>query len=91
MKVKKIVETCSACPSQWEGSLEDGRTLYIRYRHGYLSIRLSPEPTNDVMKAVGGEEIFGTEHGGAWDGCLDLQTVTELSGDLFDWSSVVYY
>ena len=91
MKVKTIIETCSACPAQWEGSLEDGRTIYIRYRHGYLSIRLSPEPTNDIFKAVENEEIFGTGYGGAWDGCMDLETVSKLSGSLFDWSSVVYY
>ena len=91
MKVKKIVETCGACPSQWEGSLDDGRAIYIRYRHGYLSIRVSEEPTKDIYMAVEGKEVFGTDYGGAWDGCLDLQTVTELSGELFDWSKVVYY
>ena len=91
MKVNKIIETCGACPSQWEGSLDDGRAIYIRYRHGYLSIRLSEEPTDDIMKAVGGKEAFGTGYGDGWDGCMDLATVSKLSGDLFDWSNVVYY
>lgn len=25
--------TCGACPEQYEGLLEDGRALYIRFRH----------------------------------------------------------
>lgn len=29
--------TCIACPSQWEGQLEDGEYVYIRYRYGSLS------------------------------------------------------
>ncbi len=91
MKVNKIVQTCGACPSQWEGSLDDGRAIYIRYRHGYLSIRLSEKPTDDIYDAVGGEEVLGKGYGDGWDGCIDLETVTELSGTLFDWSSVIYY
>lgn len=26
--------TCSACPSQWEGKADDGRVIYVRFRHG---------------------------------------------------------
>lgn len=36
--IEHLTQTCGACPSQWEGELEDGRMLYIRYRWGYLSI-----------------------------------------------------
>lgn len=36
IKVTKLIRTCSACPSQWEGETEDGRYLYIRYRWGRL-------------------------------------------------------
>ena len=32
--------TCLACPSQWEGVCEDGRSIYIRYRWGCLSYGL---------------------------------------------------
>jgi hypothetical protein len=30
--VKHYTRTCTACPSQWEGTLEDGRSFYARYR-----------------------------------------------------------
>lgn len=33
-KVVALKKTSIACPSQWEGTLEDGRAVYARYRHG---------------------------------------------------------
>jgi hypothetical protein len=36
MRIVKLVQTCSACPAQWEGELEDSRAIYIRYRWGSL-------------------------------------------------------
>lgn len=36
--VNKLTRTCYACPSQWEGTLANGQSIYIRYRHGCLYI-----------------------------------------------------
>ncbi len=36
--VVALEQTCTACPSQWEGTLEDGRSLYARYRGGLLRV-----------------------------------------------------
>ncbi len=47
--VTTLTQTCSACPSQWEGRTADNRAVYIRYRHGYLRIEVS--------------EPGGTQHG----------------------------
>jgi hypothetical protein len=33
-----IVQTCTACPSQWEITLDDGRALYVRYRYATLTV-----------------------------------------------------
>jgi len=41
--VKTINQTCSACPSQWEGTTTDGRSVYVRYRHGGLTVHLDGE------------------------------------------------
>jgi hypothetical protein len=38
LRVTSIRQTCDACPSQWEGTLEDGREIYVRYRWGILHI-----------------------------------------------------
>lgn len=37
-RVVALKKTCIACPSQWEGVLEDGRVIYARYRWGELSV-----------------------------------------------------
>jgi hypothetical protein len=69
--VRKLTQTCFACPSQWEAILDDGRMAYFRYRWGNLSIRVSDKPTEDVMDAAGGKEVFNMNLGGEWDGVLE--------------------
>lgn len=38
MTIQRIVQTSRAFPSQWEGFMADGRSLYVRFRHGNLSV-----------------------------------------------------
>jgi hypothetical protein len=38
MKILNMYRTCTACPSQWEGKLDNGNYIYIRYRWGNLFI-----------------------------------------------------
>ena len=70
MKIKNIICTCSACPSQWEIKLEDGRMIYVRYRWGALAFDISLEPTDDVYQAINGEQIYHEQIGDSMDGCL---------------------
>jgi hypothetical protein len=49
LKVVALKKTSLACPSQWEGVLEDGRVIYVRYRWGELSVGVG----DDVDEAVG--------------------------------------
>jgi len=44
--------TCTACPVQAEGHLDDGRMGYFRARHGEWRFDVSPGPTDDVQDAV---------------------------------------
>ena len=76
-------QTCSACPSQWEGVLTDGRMFYVRFRHGYLSIRVSNSITEDAYDAVSGEEIFGVNSGDDMDGSCDWTWVEQQAKDLW--------
>lgn len=43
--VSKLTRTCYACPSQWEGRLENGQEIYIRYRHGWFTINVDNHET----------------------------------------------
>lgn len=78
LKIESLKRTCIACPAQWEGKLVDGRMFYIRYRWGYLSVRISDNPTNQVGNAVRGEEILGINHGGGYDGDMEEGEMLEL-------------
>ena len=77
IKVEKMKQTCSVCPSQWEIKISDGKMIYARYRWGYLSIRISPTKTDNIMEAVGGKEIYGKQLGGGFDGALDEEIMLE--------------
>jgi hypothetical protein len=47
--VNELRMTCGAAPTQWEGTVEDGRTVYVRFRHGELTVGLGA----DLSDAVG--------------------------------------
>lgn len=85
LKVTELAMTCSACPSQWEGKVEDGRHLYVRYRWGGLSCGVGP--TFDDAVGAGwkdnedGELLFAAQIGGAYDGVMSTE---EMLGYLKD-------
>lgn len=70
-KVKEIFNTCSACPAQWEGTLEDGRMIYVRYRRGAFTVDISDRKTTDIFDAVNGERIIAMQIGGEFDGYME--------------------
>ena len=71
-----LKQTCIACPSQWEGKLSDGRMVYIRYRWGHLSIRISEKPTDDIMEAVDGKLLLEKDVSeNPFDGYMDWFTM----------------
>lgn len=35
VRIVKAVQTCTACPSQWDSWTDDGKYLYLRFRHGF--------------------------------------------------------
>lgn len=71
IKYQTFDRTCMACPSQWEGKLEDGRMFYMRYRHSHFTFALSKEPTDSVYDAIRGErlvDVITEEDDGGWMG-----------------------
>ncbi len=83
MKIKSIKQTCPACPSQWEGHLEDGRMFYIRYRWGHLSISVSDKPTDDVYDAVKGKEVLSKDVGDELDGTMSWDELHHAAREFF--------
>ena len=52
MQIANLQMTCNMSPTQWEGTLDDGRMIYIRVREEELRIRVSPEPTKSIWDAI---------------------------------------
>ncbi len=75
---KTLTQTCSACPSQWEGTLEDGRMVYIRYRWGHLDVSVSKFATENVYDAVSGELLLDYFSGDDWDGFMTLAQLNSI-------------
>jgi hypothetical protein len=58
--IAALTMTCGACPAQWEGATEDGRTIYVRFRHGHLGVGFG----RNIGEAVDNERTVYEEVGG---------------------------
>ena len=79
MTVKNLAQTCSACPSQWEFVTDGYRNAYVRYRWGYLSVRVSEEAGGDAVRGI---EILGRQIGDNFNGIIDWEEVLNLIKDI---------
>jgi hypothetical protein len=57
-KVARLTQTCDGCPSQWSGTTDNGLSVYIRFRWGYLSAE------------VGNQTAYGKQISDGLDGFL---------------------
>jgi hypothetical protein len=74
IKVTEIRRTCFACPSQWEGTADCG-SVYVRFRHGHLDVRLSPTFEN----APAGDTIFEWDDGGDLGGFMEYDELKRIT------------
>jgi len=76
MKIKNLLETCGACPSQWEANTLDGRGVCMFViGGGYLSISISTEPGQCGVK---GPEVYGCQIGEGFDGVISWSEVAPI-------------
>lgn len=76
-KIVKLIKTCDACPSQWEGKTDKGEKVYIRYRWGCLRVSKSDGKSDDVYDAIPGIEIHYSEPGHELDGSIGTKEMKE--------------
>ena len=79
MRIVKLYQTCPACPSQWEGETDDGRSVYIRYRYGRLTMSVA---AGGINAAVDAEPCVVVSHGDGLDGYLTTDVMCELIPDV---------
>lgn len=82
LRVLSYTQSCVAVPSQWEGTLEDGRMFYIRFRNGRLRVSVSPAPTTDVRKAVSGGALLEQLVDGPDDGFMEEDEMLERTASV---------
>ena len=71
MKLLELERTKDENPTQYEGVLSDGRQVYIRYRWGTITIRVSRFESKDNHDAVIGRVVFKRFIGDAYDGHIE--------------------
>jgi hypothetical protein len=80
--VKEIEQTCEACPSQWEGYTDDGRSIYIRYRWGFLSVRIGSPSDKSEFAGVRGKEILNKQLGDSYHGFLSYEDLAKATSEI---------
>lgn len=78
MRLAKLERTCIACPSQWDGILEDGREVYIRYRYGQLRVNIG-NPTL-IEPVFNNELLVDKQLGDDLDGVMETGEMLEETG-----------
>lgn len=58
--ITKVVKSCDACPSQWDLTMEDGSSLYARFRHGWFYIGQPGEPVWEHRPKDGSDGYMNT-------------------------------
>jgi hypothetical protein len=72
----ELVQTCEACPSQWEGVTDTGLHFYARYRHGRLGWGVGETITDAVHDAFEDRVEVPREA----DGWMDTEEMVKLAG-----------
>lgn len=86
-KLVSLKNTCIACPSQWEGTLEDGRAIYARYRHGELSVGIGSDINEAVRNGMSDRALYANDIGNGLDGFMDFQELKAQLHGLLEFSA----
>jgi hypothetical protein len=76
------VQTCDACPSQWDAWDSEGRYWYLRYRYGHGEARQYPDENWVQLWVPNYEarEVLSFGYGHSLDGVITLEKFAELAG-----------
>jgi hypothetical protein len=85
-KLMTLKRTCIACPSQWEGTLENGRVIYARYRYGELSVGVGNDIDEAVRNGMSDQALYADHIGDGLDGFMDFQELKVHLLELLEFS-----
>ncbi len=75
--IVRVIQTCTACPSQWDAWDLDGNYWYLRYRHGVGTATRQPGPDWETWDWREPNIRFDTGDG---NGCIELDDFCRLAG-----------
>ena len=79
LRLSRLEQYSTDCPAQWHAWTEDGRCLYIRYRHGWLSVEAAA--TEDALDTGEVEEIYECQLTvNQWDGFITTDQMLLATG-----------
>lgn len=76
----KVVQTCWACPSQWDAWTPDGQYLYLRYRFGVGTVDAYANSDNDTWTTAPKGRIATFESDDPYDGVISLDDFMAATG-----------
>ncbi|MEU9945569.1 hypothetical protein [Streptomyces lavendulae] len=78
----RVVQTCSAYPSQWDAWTAEGQYLALGYRHGAGTVELHPGPDIDTPESwnEGLSELLTEWDDGTGSGVISLEAFLAASG-----------
>lgn len=90
--IVRAVQTCTACPSQWDAWDADGNYYYLRYRHGHGEVTQFRDEDWWKAKDWGGYsdnpgfigQVAQFSHGDPLDGLIELDEFARLAGMLLE-------
>lgn len=76
--IVKAVQTCWACPSQWDAWTDTDQYLYLRYRYGHGTATAYNGPDWETWGE--GQPIADFYTGDPWGGSISLREFAEKAG-----------
>jgi len=76
----RTVQTCTACPSQWNAWDIDGNYWYLRYRHGHGTAERQPSPDIDTWSDEPPNISFTNDGTDLADGQISLRDFCRMAG-----------
>jgi len=84
MEITTIVRTCIACPSQWQGRLNNEQYIYIRYRWSNFTIGVGDDLFQAISNTIFSDLIGDSPYEG-WMTNLEMMNII-LENQLFTFS-----
>lgn len=76
----RVVQSCRACPSQWNAWDAEGQYYYLRFRCGRGTVESAASPADYVNPETPNTLVAEFTHGDRWSGELALDEFLALAG-----------